>query len=136
VQDLGLPVTDVLGGEVPARGDGFYCPGAILKAVVEGTDLLTHGLEGTMALWFQNGPAFDVGPGGRALVRYPEGEPLLSGWLVGGTRIYGKAALVVVPKGKGRVVLFGFRPQYRAQSWGTYVPLLNAIYSSAARPAD
>jgi zinc carboxypeptidase len=133
VQDLGLPVTDVLGGEVTRSA--FYCPGAILKAQVEGMDLLTAGIEGPMALWFQNGPAFDVGAGGRALLRYPEGEPLLSGWLVGGPLLYGKAALVVVPRGRGRVVLFGFRPQYRAQSWGTYVPLLNAIYSSAARPA-
>jgi hypothetical protein len=134
VQDLGLPVNDVLGGEVP--GSGFYCPGAILKAEVTQTDILTHGLAPTLAVWFQNGPAFEVGSEGRALVRYPQGEPLLSGWLVGGTQLYGKAALVVVPRGKGRVVLFGFRPQYRAQSWGTYIPLLNAIYSSAARPAD
>jgi hypothetical protein len=133
IQELGLPVTDVLAGEVQSAA--FYCPGAILKAQVEGRDLLTHGLDRTTALWFQNGPAFDVGGGGHALLRYPEGEPLLSGWLVGGTRLYGKAALVVVPRGRGRVVLFGFRPQYRAQSWGTYLPLLNAIYSSATRPA-
>ena len=39
-----------------------------------------------------------------------------------------------VPLGRGSVVLFGFRPQYRAQSWATYVPLLNALYLSAARP--
>jgi zinc carboxypeptidase len=131
LQELGLPVTDVLAGEAP--GTGFYCPGAILKAQVEGTDVLTHGLDASTAIWFQNGPAFDVTGAGRALLRYPQGEPLLSGWLLGGSRLYGKAALVVVPHGRGRVVLFGFRPQYRAQSWGTYVPLLNAIYSSAAR---
>jgi len=132
IAELGLPVTDALADE--AQGSGFFCPGAILKAQVDAAQLLAHGLEGTAALWFQNGPAFDVKGAAVAVMRYPEGEPLLSGWLVGGKRLYGKAALVAVPQGRGRVVLFGFRPQYRAQSWGTYVPLLNAIYSSAVRP--
>ena len=127
-------MTDVLAAEAP--GGTFYCPGAILKAQVEESDLLTHGLDTSVALWFQNGPAFDVAGGSKALIRYPQGEPLLSGWLVGGSRLHGKAALIVVPRGQGRVVLFGFRPQYRAQSWGTYLPLLNAIYSSAARAAS
>jgi hypothetical protein len=131
VREFGLPVTDVLAGEAPETG--FYCPGAILKAQVEGTDVLTHGLDASVAVWFQNGPAFEVAGPAKALLRYPQGEPLLSGWLLGGSRLYGKSPLVVVPQGSGRVVLFGFRPQYRAQSWGTYVPLLNAIYSSAAR---
>ena len=91
------------------------------------------GCHETLPLWFEGSPAFDVETG-NVLARYADGDPLLSGWLLGGERLRGRAALVEVPLGKGRVVLFGFRPQYRAQSRVTYVALLNALYLSAARP--
>ena len=67
-------------------------------------------------VWFENGPAFEITDPSRAVavVSYPaSGDPLLSGWLLGGARLNGKAALVDVTVGKGHAVLYGFRPQYR-----------------------
>ena len=64
----------------------------------------------------------------RIIARYPTKKNLLlSGWLLGGNRIKGKAALVEVTLGKGRIILFGFRPQYRGQSLATYPLFFNAI---------
>lgn len=63
----------------------------------------------------------------RSVVRYVDGNPLRSGWLLGPQYIAGKSALVDVSFGRGRVVLFGFRTQHRAQTWGTFKFLFNSI---------
>jgi zinc carboxypeptidase len=143
VRDFGLGVRDVLAVERPQPGaaapprapvaSDFFCPGALLR-VTTAPHPLAAGLDPSAAIWFEESPAFEV-ERGTVVARYPEENPLLSGWLLGERRLFGKAALVEAPLGRGRVVLFGFRPQYRAQSWATYPALLNAIYTSAATPA-
>jgi hypothetical protein len=130
IEDLRLPVKNVLAGVGPTD---FYCPGSILATRAQAALPLAHGLPETTPVWFEGSPAFEV-EAGTAVLRYGEGDPLLSGWLLGRDRLKGRAALVEVPLGRGRVVLFGFRPQYRAQSRVTYAALLNALYLSAAEP--
>ena len=147
ITEFRLPVVDVLEPfNAPGRDastdleitghetDPFSSPGSILSVEVDRSHPLAHGLEATTPIWFEGSPAFDVAAGA-VIARYPSSNPLLSGWILGPERLYGRAALAEVPLGRGRVVLFGFRPQYRGQSWVTYVPLLNAIYTSAATAA-
>jgi hypothetical protein len=128
IEQLDLPVRDVLADTEPGE---FYCPGSILRVRVDPTQPLAHGLPEALPIWFQSSPAFET-DAGVAVAHYTDDNPLLSGWLLGDERLRGRAALVEVPLGRGRVVLFGFRPQYRAQSHVTYAALLNALYLSAA----
>ncbi len=70
---------------------------------------------------------------------YPrDSNPLASGYLLHPERIQGKAAALEAFYGQGRIFLFGFRPQWRGQSHGTYKFFFNAIYdrSSPLKPAS
>jgi hypothetical protein len=82
---------------------------------------------------FEGGPAFEQKSGfrGAVLATYPgDWNPLESGYLLHSERIQGKAAALEVFQGDGRIYLFGFKPQWRGQSHGTYKLVFNAIYDS------
>jgi hypothetical protein len=140
---MGAPVKNVLaafsrrgggGGSLGPDSAQFYCPGAILDAKVDQSNPLAAGMDERSMVWFESSPAFEL-TGGKSVLTYDSDNALLSGWLLGGKLLNGKSALVEAPMGQGKVVLFGFRPQYRAQSWATYIPMVNALLLSSATPA-
>ncbi len=137
-----LPIKNVVHG-VPEKQ--FFVPGSILRIELDTTHPIAAHMPRESIAWVEDSPVFEVdekrtagpqqsGNGNsevkdvRVIARYPAaGNPLLSGWLLGAERLRGKAALVEVKVGKGRVILFGFRPQYRGQSLATYPLFFNAL---------
>ena len=136
IEQFKLPVRNVVAG-LP-RTD-FYVPGSILRIELDTSHPIANGMPKETIAWAEDSPVFEVTNDPDATVpasnvaiiaTYPaDKDPLLSGWLLGGDRLKGKAALVEVTMGKGRVILFGFRPQYRAQSEATYPLFFNALRS-------
>jgi hypothetical protein len=64
------------------------------------------------------------------VARYPNTDVLASGWLRGESLMAGRAAVVSIDINPGRIVLFGLRPQHRAQTHATFPMLFNALYLS------
>jgi hypothetical protein len=133
IEHFGLPVVNLLEGL--ERGE-FYIPGSILRINLEPGHWLADGSPTRSAAWFQRGQAFEpAGEGGEKVeiaARYGEDRLLLSGWISGADHIAGHGAIAVVKHGRGQVVLFGFRPQYRAQTIATYPLIFNALKQSAS----
>jgi len=129
---FGLPVRNVL-DKVPE--EQFHVPGSMLRIRMDPEHPLSYGMSAEEVAYFADSPAFQTSPPDarferRVVATYPENasDILVSGYLKGGERLERKAAVVDYKVGKGRVVLIGFRPQYRAQPHRTFKLLWNALY--------
>ncbi|MGB6160834.1 MAG: hypothetical protein WBH45_21260, partial [Acidobacteriaceae bacterium] len=126
---LSLPVTNALEN---LKSDKFFCSGALLRVELGAGDRpVTWGLPTEPIVMFEQGPAFTTQAGfhGAVLARYPkDSNPLESGLLLHPEAIEDKIAALEVPYGSGRIFLYGFKPQWRAQSHGTYKFFMNALY--------
>jgi hypothetical protein len=122
--------------------NGYYSPGSIIRIDVDTSHPLAAGMPKNAYAFTTGGQAWDISllarfnSGDRevrSVARYARSNLLASGWLSGESTVLGKHILIEARHGKGRVILFGFRPQFRAQTAGTLKLLLNAIYLGSSK---
>jgi len=123
-----LPLQNTLEG---LRSSDFYSPGSILSLDVDGTFPSFQRLPAKLPAYFINSSAFATTDASvKVIARYAKDDLLLSGWLLGEDKLRGQIALAETAFGKGRVILFAFRPQHRGQTWATLPLIWKAITSS------
>jgi hypothetical protein len=111
----------------------FACPGSVLRIEFDPQHPVAYGMPEEAPAMFYRSTAFNIVPsfkGGEPQVisKYPKSGLLLSGYMKGEEHLANKAAAVDVPLGKGRVILLGFGVKQRAQPYGTFKLLFNALY--------
>jgi len=137
VESWAVPVKNALKG---VKRTDFACPGSLLKIFVDPSHPVAYGMPPEATALFQNGPAFDLAPGFsytdvKVIARYPATNPLQSGWIRGEENLFNRIAAAEVRYDKGRIILIGFRAQFRAQPHNTFKLLFNALhYAAAGKP--
>ena len=118
--------------EIDARrpGSGFYAPGPLVEAEIsQPSHPIFYGYDtAETPVRYANGPLLDVPRRFRddwVLMTFR--DKVLSGHLRGAGQIDGRPAIVDVPRGDGRVVLFATNPCYRWQNHGEFGMLFNTI---------
>lgn len=146
IEQFGLPIRNTTAGVASSE---FFIPGSLVRAEVDTDHPLAWGMQEEVAASFVRSRAFEavalsrIREGGverlgatpappiEVVVSYANEDILMSGWALGEkAHIGGKGAVVRVRVGRGDVVLFGFRPQFRGQPRGTYKLFFNALHGA------
>ncbi len=110
----------------------FYAPGPIVEAeILNQAHPIFYGYtQKTVPVRYANGPLLTVPERdrGQVLMRFPGGDKsVLSGLMRNPNEIRLRPAIVDVPTGRGRVILFATNPCYRWQNHGEFNMLFNSI---------
>ncbi len=134
MEKFGLSVRDALDG---LSSTEFFCPGSTLRVTMDPGHSLAYGMPSEGLALFYGSQAFEIVSGGKTedyevIVRYGERDILQSGWLIGERHLAGKAAMISVKRGRGRIILIGFRAQHRSQTHGTFKLFFNALMAGGS----
>jgi hypothetical protein len=115
----------------------FFIPGSILRAQVDNHQPLAYGLPAEIDIFFNRSPSFTpaAGQGSATPISWFQGRDLLrSGWAVGQEQLAGTIAVADINVGRGKLFVMGPEVVQRAQSYGTFKFLFNALqYGGAER---
>ncbi len=133
IDNFSLPVRNILKN---VKREEFICDGSILRLEFDNKHPLAYGMPKEAGSVFSGSCAFEVMPTfadkkePKSVSKYPEENPLMSGWIFGDRIVRQKSSILEVPLEKGKIILLGFPVQFRAQSYGTFKLLFNSILYS------
>lgn len=110
----------------------FYAPGPIVKAkVLQPKSPIFYGYtDQVMPVRWATNQLFSV-PGtakNRVLMEFPGGkEAVMSGFMKGAAEVKNRPAIINMPEGQGRVLMFATNPVWRWQNLGEFRMLYNAM---------
>jgi hypothetical protein len=128
-EEFELPVEDISSG---IAKKGLYAPGTLLNVDIKENHPLTLGMQKTAKVFSRGRPVFRTSipyfdTDRRVIASFPEDKVLASGYAKNHELLEEKSAMVWARKGKGNFVFYGFYPQFRASTAGTYKLLFNAL---------
>jgi hypothetical protein len=138
-----LPLANALvekapdGTDTPLRSEKFYIPGSVLRARMDNTHPLAHGMPDTVDVFFDNTPAFTLLPdaalkGVKPVAWFDDGKLLRSGWAWGESYLHRSVQVAEATVGRGKIFLYGPEIAFRGQPHGTFKLLFNGIYYGPA----
>lgn len=135
LENFDIPARNVLS---KVKREEFICDGSILRMQFDTKHPIAYGMPEEAAAVFLESCAFDIMPSfgkkkeAKSVAKYPEENPLMSGWIYGDEIIRQKSSILDIPFGKGKIILLGFPVQSRAQPCATFKLLFNSILYSGA----
>jgi hypothetical protein len=134
IEKFEVPVANALDG---LSQEEFFYSASLVKLDVDTDSPLGWGMQPRAAGFFGGGRAYEPSDWGAAarsikvVANYAADDRVLaSGLMVGDEHLAGKGAVLEAAVGKGRVIMYGFRVQHRAQTHGTFKLLFNALYDN------
>ena len=128
----------------------FYLPSAILKVELDNDHPITFGMNSNADILSFNSPVLDFSnikelskhedyykdylpfSNLKVVAGFPDDNPFRSGRLIGEQILRKKPVLIEADYGEGKIIMFAFRPQNRAQTHGTFMLFFNSLYYGQA----
>jgi len=126
IKRFGLPMKNAL---KDLKRNEFYNPGSVVRLETDVKNPLAKGVWEDTSAYFTNSSAFEITDETKvkSVAKYAAKDALLSGWMLGEKFVNGKTAVAETAYGKGKIILFAFRPQHRGQSWATFPFIFNSL---------
>lgn len=130
---------DAIELEIPVRDDaktlsekGFYAPGSLLAVHLNTDHPVNWGMPTDFGVFTRGRPVLGTGlpkliTDRAVLGVFPDENILLSGYAEKAELLANRPAMVWARAGRGQFVFFGFQPQFRASTPGTFKLIFNSL---------